>query len=351
MSRSSRGAHLRAYPLRYDFSMDADAIDVAGVARILGLTRSAVVDHVARSASSFPAAVTSSAAGPCWPAQAVYEWAACRPKIAIGAHPERLPPPGRLSSPVLQLVKLAGEEAASLNHGSVLPMHLLLGALSLDCPGAARGILRSFGVGADAMRDEYSASLGDPFEEVSGSIRFAPLTQVMLERSNVHAVALADEETDSEHVLLALLQYWESTKLTPQTLTHLRVDSLSVRNRILAMSLDGIAGFVAPQRDPPAREPTGVRGRETLWPETLKLRPTPEGRDPRRRRPWAEITAKDKNDPLGAEAREAVRYLVDRDGNPVLTTEGAHVTVLVDNQGQPVRDAAGTVAVGTVRAE
>ncbi len=330
--------------------MGAEVVDVAGVARILGLTRGAVVDHVARGVSRFPAPVTSSAAGPCWSPQVVHEWGARQPKSESTLDPGWLPSPGRWSAAVWELANLAGQEAAGLNHGSVLPMHLLLGALSPDCPGAAYAILGSFGVTADAARREYTSSLGDPFAQSSDSIRFTPLAQVVLERANVYAVVLADEETGGEHVLLALLQYWESAGLIPGILARFQVDSASVHNRILAMSFDGVAGFAVSRYESPPRDPAPKEGSEALWPETPKLRLTPDGRDPRRRKPWAEATEKGHDRP-GVEGRETVHYLVDRDRNPILTAEGDRITLLYDDDGQLVRDASGKGAIGTVRAE
>ena len=87
--------------------------------------------------------------------------------------------------------------------------------------------------------------------------------------------------------------------------------------------------------------------RRRRWPRVdaagLQLAPTPEGRDPRRRRPWGSAVF------VGADGRTfrqgiALRqYFIDRDGNPVLTADGRPVHMLVNEHGAQVRDAEGRI--------
>jgi hypothetical protein len=80
----------------------------------------------------------------------------------------------------------------------------------------------------------------------------------------------------------------------------------------------------------------------------LELAPTPDGKDPRRRRPWGSAVFADAEGQtfrLGLALRQ---YFIDRDGNPVLTVDGRPVHLLVDERGQQVLDGEGRPLIGAV---
>jgi len=80
----------------------------------------------------------------------------------------------------------------------------------------------------------------------------------------------------------------------------------------------------------------------------LELAPTPDGKDPRRRRPWGSAVFADAEGRTFRRGLALRQYFIDRDGNPVLTADGRPVHRLVDEQGQQVLDGEGRPLIGAV---
>jgi hypothetical protein len=312
---------------------DAQLVPAAEAARILGVTRPRVIE-LAASTPDFPSAEPANGDGRRWRRSAVEAWAA--------AHPDRGPlDPGPTILPIGQwpwqirsVVDLARGEAKALNHDYCGQDHLLLALLHPDCPGAARPVLESFGITATQFRESFVASTGDPYEPHHRGITFSPAMQMLLERANLEALALADAEAASEHVLLALTGRWDSGFGVGWLRRH-SVDAAALRRRVVDFTEPG----ELPEPVPPAAGPP--------WPGVpdpaagLELAPTPSGKDPRQRRPWGSVMFTDDEGRTFRQGLALRQYFIDRDGTPVLTADGRPVHLLVDEHGNHVLDAEG----------
>jgi hypothetical protein len=314
-------------------------VTAAEAARILGVTRSRAIE-LASSQPDFPPAESTATGGRRWPRAAMEAWAA--------AHPDRgplhpgltVPPIGQWPWQVQMVVDLAHDEARALHHDWVGQDHLLLALLHPDSPGAARAVLESFGVTAAPLREAWVASMGDPYEPHHRGILFAAGQQLVLERANLEAVVLADAEVASEHVLLALTGRSDRS-FAASWLQRRGIDPAVLRQRVVDFTEGG--ELPAP---PPVEERT--------WPSELdvapglELAPTPDGKDPRRRRPWGSAVFADAEGRTFQRGLTLRQYIIDRDGNPVLTADGRPVHRLVDESGQDVLDAEGRPLIGAV---
>ena len=313
---------------------DSQLVTAAEVARILGITRARVVE-LATSAADFPAAETTATGGRRWPRAAVETWAATHPDRGP-LHPGlKVPPVGAWPWQVRKVVDLAADEAKALHHPWISEDHLVLALLHPDCPGAARAVLASFGVTAAPLREALVASLGDPYEPHHRGVTLSPAIQLRLERANLEALVLADAEVASEHVLLALTSRWDGSKATGRLQRH-EIDAAALRQRVVDLTEGGALAEAPPL---PVDEPA--------WPAEfdpapeLELAPTPEGRDPRRRRPWGSAVFTDADGRTFRYGIALRQYFIDRDGNPILTADGRPVHMLVNEHGDEVRDAQG----------
>jgi predicted DNA-binding transcriptional regulator AlpA len=315
-------------------------VTAAEAARILGVTRSRVL-VLTGSEPEFPPAEPAAAGGRRWPRAAIEAWAA--------AHPDRGPlhpgleigPIGQWPWQVQAVVDLAHDEARALHHHWVGEEHLWLALLHPDCPGAARAVLESLGVFAAPLREAWVASRGDPYEPHHRGILFSTGPQRVLERANLEALVLADAEVASEHVLLALTGRWDQS-FAASWLRRCGIDPVALRRRVVEFT----EGGQLPAPPPAAAAPMGP----PLWDPAsgLELAPTPDGKDPRRRRPWGSAVfadAESRTFRLGLALRQ---YFIDRDGNPVLTADGRPVHLLVDEHGQQVLDGEGRPRIGAV---
>jgi len=201
-------------------------------------------------------------------------------------------------------------------------------------------VLESFGVFAAPLREAWVASMGDPYEPHQRGILFSAGPQLVLERANLEALVLADAEVASEHVLLALTGRSDGS-FAASWLQRCGIDPVALRQRVVKFTEGG--QLPAP---PPAAAPMGP----PLWDPAsgLELAPTPDGKDPRRRRPWGSAVFADPQGRTFLRRLALRQYFIDRDGNPVLTADGRPVHRLVDEQGQQVLDAEGRPLIGAV---
>jgi Clp amino terminal domain, pathogenicity island component len=313
---------------------DFQLVTAAEAARILGVTRDRVVE-LATSAADFPAAEPTATGGRSWPRAAVEAWAVAHPDRGA-LHPGlNVLPVGAWPRQVRKVVDLAADEAKGLHHSWIGEDHLVLALLHPDCPGAARAVLESFGVTAAPLREAFVASMGDPYEPHHQGVTLSPAVQLRLERANLEAFALADAEVASQHVLLALLGCWDGS-VAPGWLQRLGVDVAALRQRVVGLTEGG-----------ELPEPVPLPVDEPAWPAELdpapglELAPTPEGRDPRRRRPWGSAVFADAEGRTFRYGIALRQYFIDRDGNPILTADGRPVHMLVNEHGDWVRDAEG----------
>jgi hypothetical protein len=120
------------------------------------------------------------------------------------------------------------------------------------------------------------------------------------------------------------------------------IDPAALRQRVV----DFTEGGQLPEPTPPADQ-QGWPSELDLAPG-LELAPTPDGKDPRRRRPWGSAVFADAEGRTFRQGLALRQYFIDRDGNPVLTAEGQPIGLLVDEQGELTRDAQGQPMIGPV---
>jgi len=205
-------------------------------------------------------------------------------------------------------------------------------------------VLTSFDVTLQEARTALIESLGDPFEDKShGWVTVPPATQLIFERATLRAFELRDEEVTSQHVLLALIDSWSESG-TPACLAKPGLDGDALRQRVVAMTEESRN---VPETPPPTQPPV-IAERRIPRPAEPDLAMTPSGHDPRRRRPWGSAVF---HDTQGRPVKQGIalrQYFIDRDGNPVLTTDGRPVHLLIDDDGRDVLDEAGQPIVAPV---
>lgn len=173
--------------------------DVAEIARILGISRQ-VAAELAESAPDFPPPETEHAGRPVWVRREVEIWAAIHPDRGPAW---RRPTTSPTEGPFLDLARAAARE---LEHCWIGDEHLLLGLLDPESPGAGRAALESLGLTQEAVRRAIVASVGDSAPKVRNTgLSCSHGVLYVLERANLKAIELRDEQVSSEHVLLALL--------------------------------------------------------------------------------------------------------------------------------------------------
>jgi predicted DNA-binding transcriptional regulator AlpA len=316
---------------------DPQLVAAAEVARLLGVSRQRVLE-LAASTADFPRGERTSTGGRVWPRVAVQAWAATHPEQGPVFTGPDVPPDGGHPPQVWAVKNRAASEANKLNHPWIGDDHLLLGMLHPDCPGAARTVLESFGIRPGPFRQAFIASMGDPWEAKPTHTTLSPATQLVLERANLEAARLADAEVASEHVLLALIGrgHFPTGWVAASGIT-----AEAVRQRVVDVTEE------AALPEPPERlEPSPPS--EANRADTLDLAPNPLGHDPRRRGPWG---SRGFGVPLDRPPKEGMlgrQYFIDRDGYPVLTTDGRPVHIVVDEDTVPVLDEHGHEMLGPV---
>ena len=315
-----------------------EKIDAAEAARVLSVSRARLAELAA--SRGFPPSEVGPLGHRRWLRRAIIEWAAAD----LVPEPPR-PPSGQLGAQLGaggmarradEIFRLGSDEAERLNHPWVGPDHLLLALLRHDCPGFARAALESFGISLEEVRLAWVETMGDPFEPTDRPLAVPPATHHVLERARLHAIELEDDEVLSEHVLLALTDEWSGSSLG-HLIEERGLDATGVRERLVSLS-DGL--FPAPKPSPPRTWPEPSPKRIPRPPEP-ELARSPLGHDPRRRRPWGPgvfSTPEGKSFKQGIALRQ---YRIDRDGYPVLTTDGKTIHSLIDDDGRYVLDEEG----------
>ena len=215
--------------------MTVRLLDASEVARILGTSRQ-IVAQLSATEPDFPPAVDDPNRGRRrWDRRAVEIWAASQPDMVWGWSPPKLAWPGQLYDH--QIMSVAGSEADSLNHDFLGDVHLLLALLHPGCPGGAREALESFGLRLAEARQSVADELGHP-ETPRRHGRTLARGISVLERAHLKAIELRDEEVSSEHVLLALLDAWESTPAKP-FLERDGVERTALAERVITLTESG----------------------------------------------------------------------------------------------------------------
>jgi hypothetical protein len=271
-------------------STDPQVVTAAEAARLLGITRQRILE-LAATVTDFPRAQPAPTGGRVWQRAAILDRAAVRPDPGHGFTGPEIPPLFDHPPDIDRMIDLAAREAAALHHRSVGIDHLVLAMLHPRCPGAARPVLESFGVQAEALRQALVRSMGDPYDGPSRGMRVEEATQRALERANFEAARLADAEVSSEHVLLALASRWEKVCFATTWLAHRGIAAEAVRRRVM----DATEGVALPQ-SPPRRGPSPPDGPDHPGLAGLDLAPNPLGHDPRRRMPWISRARSDHRD-------------------------------------------------------
>jgi len=315
----------------------AQLVTAAQAARLLGVNRRRVLELA--DTEGFPPAEATTTGARQWPRTAVQAWAVAHPDPGPVFTGPNVPADGHPRQ-VRAVLNRAASEASALNHTWIGPGHLGLGMLRHDCPGMARAVLESFGARLEPLRQAFVDSMGDPYDTPITHRPVSPATQLALERANLEAAWLADAEVASEHVLLALTGGWRDSCFVLGWLHRRGIPAKAVRQRVI----DATEGTALPA--PPERlEPTPAAPNPM---DALDLAPNPLGHDPRRRLPWG---SRGFGVPLDRPPKKGMlghQYFIDRDGYPVLTTDGRPVHVVVDEDTVPVLDEHGRQMFGPV---
>jgi Clp amino terminal domain, pathogenicity island component len=316
---------------------DPQLVAAAEAARLLGVTRQRVLE-LAAAAADFPPDQPTPTGGRVWSRLAVHAWAATHTDPGpIFTNPD-VPPDGGHPPQIWAVMNRAAHEAQELNHPWIGDDHLVLGMLHPDCPGAARTVLESFGIRQEPLRQAFIASMGDPWDPKPTHTTLSPAAHLVLERANLEASRLADAEVASEHVLLALIS---RSHFPTGWVARSGITADAVRQRVV----DATEGVALPEPPEPLEPPPPSEAGPA---DALDLAPNPLGHDPRRRYPWG---SRGFGVPLDRPPKEGMlgrQYFIDRDGYPVLTTDGRPVHVVVDEDTVPVLDEHGREMFGPV---
>ncbi|MGM9760297.1 MAG: Clp protease N-terminal domain-containing protein, partial [Parabacteroides sp.] len=111
------------------------------------------------------------------------------------------------SQRLLDVIEYSREEAARLQNSYVGPEHLLLGIIR-DGEGLAVEILKDFHVNLSEVKKRIEREIKNTMD-AGVSVREVAITKLaerVLRMSMLEARSLKSEETDTEHLLLALLK-------------------------------------------------------------------------------------------------------------------------------------------------
>ena len=116
------------------------------------------------------------------------------------------------SQHVKEILGYSREEAERLQNSNIVPEHLLLGIIR---DGANRAVDALVGLGASlrtiksSLENELSAS-NNHMEQQSSELTISKSTDRVLKMSMLEARFMKSQETDSEHLLLAILKESDS---------------------------------------------------------------------------------------------------------------------------------------------
>jgi ATP-dependent Clp protease ATP-binding subunit ClpA len=144
----------------------------------------------------------------------------------------------RFSDGARRVVALAEEEARRLGHGHVGTEHLLLGIMSDGESGAARALVAA-GVTLDGSRQKVAEAVSAEGNSRAGDLPLTDRAKRALERASRLSLRRHDDQVETEHVLLSLLDV-EGT--AGQVLRGLAVDPARVRAALEAPSDDERTG-------------------------------------------------------------------------------------------------------------
>ena len=131
----------------------------------------------------------------------------------------------RFSNGARQAVARAEEEARRLGHGHIGTEHLLLGILAGGEDRVGRALVAA-GANLDGARDKVAEAVSAEGAGKVGDLEFTDRAKRTLERASRLSLRRHDEQVETEHVLLSLLDV-EGT--AGQVLRGLGVDLVGVR--------------------------------------------------------------------------------------------------------------------------
>lgn len=129
-----------------------------------------------------------------------------------------------------QVLALAREEAARLNHNFVGTEHLLLGLIKLESGIAATALL-NMGVTVEDVRRGIENYIAAADKTVSGRSPYTPRVKKALALASKESRALKHKYVGTEHILLGLLR--EGDGVAARVLKNLGVDIEGLRQNIL----------------------------------------------------------------------------------------------------------------------
>lgn len=194
-------------------------------------------------------------------------------------------------------------------------------------------MLNSFGLTLEDSTAAFRRQMGERGPHTRG-LTVSPAAQLILERANLKALQLQDDPVSSEHILLAIVEKWSRNPFSAM-LEARGVSAAEVQERTIAVGEGMLVQSVgaSPQ----------LRPWPDLWPslDEVMLAPSPIGKDPVTNREWSSVMFADSEGHTFSHGQTLRQYYVDDDGYPVLTTTGAPVHLMLDDDGQPIRDPQG----------
>jgi ATP-dependent Clp protease ATP-binding subunit ClpA len=148
--------------------------------------------------------------------------------------------------PTLSIMRLAQEEARSLDYSVVGTEHILLGLLSVGI-GLASKVLHNLGVNLNDAREEVKKVVGYGTARDHAEITYTPRAKKLLELAWDEAKQLQDTRIESEHLLLAIIRLKDCMAMT--VLTGLGVDAVEIRQGIMAIQEETRQAELSEQQD------------------------------------------------------------------------------------------------------